>query len=49
MPGQQLHHPLEGHFIARIGHETDERRHILDVRLFEKAHAARDLIRNPAT
>ncbi len=47
-PGQQFHHALERNFIARIHHETNERRDVFDVRLLEKSNAARDLIGNAA-
>jgi hypothetical protein len=46
--GKQFHHAFEGDFIARIGHEADERRHVFDVRLLEKPDAAGDLVRNAA-
>ena len=44
--GKQFHHAIKGDFIARIGHETDERSHIFDVGLFEKPDAAGDLVRD---
>jgi hypothetical protein len=45
---QQFHHSFERDLIPRICHQPKENRHILDVRLFEKADAACDLIGNPA-
>src|SRR5207237_4901188 len=46
--GKQFHHALERDLIARVRREAQERRHVFDVRLFKKANAARDLIRNAA-
>ena len=46
--GQQFHHSFERHFIARVCHEPNERRHILDMGLLEKPDAAGDLIGNAA-
>ena len=38
----------KGEGIAGIGHKPDKRCHVLDVRLFEKANPARDLVRDAA-
>ena len=43
---KQFHHAIKGDFIAWIGHETDERRYVFNVRLFEKANATGDLVRD---
>ena len=46
IPGSNFTMRLKGDFIARIGHETDERRYVFDVRLFEEPDAAGDLVRD---
>src|SRR5205807_6821938 len=46
--GQQSYHAFECDLIPRIGHEANERGDVFNVRLFEKANATGDLIRNSA-